>query len=306
MYYFDDETGQYKKIRRIPYSTLAIFAVFSLTFAFFVYRERKNGDIRLTELRNENKELMQAFTVINEELQKNRKILQKLQEKDELIYRSILLPEHADMKFQKVAKESCEIDFQSNIEGIEGVKKRMEQLNYDMMQQEHVFYELQRLAIVKKNIWASRPAILPVKSGRATSGFGYRVHPIYKTMRKHKGIDIANKVGTPVMATGAGVVTDVGSNRDFGIYVKINHGFGLETVYAHLDHAKVRKHQKVTRGQIIGGMGNTGLSTGTHLHYEVLKNGQHVNPISYVALDFTPKEYVEIMKINNPKIMSMD
>ena len=119
-------------------------------------------------------------------------------------------------------------------------------------------------------------------------------------------MDIANSIGTPIIATGDGVVSLVDSNRHSGLLVKINHGFGYETTYAHLHGVNVKKGMKVKRGQIIGYMGNSGVSTGAHVHYEVKKNGIPVMPISYIAIDITPNEYDEIMKVNNRKVMSMD
>lgn len=309
MYYFDDETGKYKKYRKISFSTIFSTVAFCCLFSFFVYKDRRGDVAQVENLKNENAKLLEAFEVINDELKKNRKLLEELKSHDMMIYRSILLPENAqqdNFSLKKVSGEKYEIDLQSNNEIINEVKSSLEELNYEMVEQEQVFKNLQKMAIIKKNVWSSIPAILPVKNGRATSGFGFRMHPIYKTIRKHSGLDISNKIGTPIIATGDGVVSKVDSDRKSGIYVKINHGFGFETTYAHLNSTSMKRGIRVKRGQVIGRMGNTGVSTGSHVHYEIKKNGKAVNPISYIAIDITPKEYEEIMKINNSKIMSMD
>ncbi|MDR2402073.1 MAG: peptidoglycan DD-metalloendopeptidase family protein [Cytophagales bacterium] len=309
MYYFDDKTGKYKKYNKISFSTIFPTIIFCCLFSFFVYREKKSEITQLENLKNENVKLLEAFEVINEELKKNRKLFDELKSRDRVIYRSILLPESAqqdNFKLKKVSNERYEINLQSNNEIINEVKNSLEEFNYELVKQERIFKDLQKMAIIKKNVWASIPAILPVKNGRATSGFGSRMHPIYKTIRKHSGLDISNKIGTPIIATGDGVVSKVDSDKKSGIYVRINHGFGFETVYAHLNSTNIKRGMRVKRGQVIGRMGNTGISTGSHVHYEVKKNGKFVNPISYIAIDITPKEYEEIMRINNSKTMSMD
>lgn len=309
MYYFDEKTGKYKRNYKVSLTTFFSTIAFCCGSSFFVYRNQDVKDEEIENLRSENEKLLKAFETINCELTKNREILEKLQDRDETIYRSILLPDNAQregFKVKKVSSEQYEINLQTNHEIINEVKSSLEKLNYEMLKQEQVFENLQKMAFVKRKVWSSIPAILPVKKGRATSGFGMRMHPIYKVIRKHNGMDIANSIGTPIIATGDGVVSLVDSNRLSGLLVKINHGFGYETTYAHLHEVNVKKGMKVKRGQIIGYMGNTGVSTGVHVHYEIKKNGKPVNPISYIAIDITPNEYDEIMKVNNRKVMSMD
>lgn len=309
MYYFDDKTGKYKKYNKFSWKLSLPPIALCVVCSFFVYRNAKKDVSQIENLKKENAKLLAAFETINEELKKNREVLDELQKQDQMIYRSILLPGNAQQQnynVEKIAQKKVEIALVSNYEIVNEVKNSLEELNFEMLKQEHIYEDLQKMAIVKKNIWSSIPAILPVKSGRPTSGFGFRMHPIYKTIRKHDGIDISNKIGTPIIATGDGVISKVDSDRHSGIYVKINHGFGFETTYAHLDSTSMKKGMRVKRGQIIGKMGNTGVSTGSHVHYKVSKNGRVVNPISYIAIDITPKEYEEIMKINNSKIMSMD
>ena len=124
-----------------------------------------------------------------------------------------------------------------------------------------------------------------------------RYHPIYKTRRMHTGIDFSAPIGTDIHSSGNGIVEDVETNRTgYGYNVTINHDFGYKTKYAHMSEILVHKGQKVSRGEVIGKVGNTGTSTAPHLHYEVEKNGEKINPIHFFFNDVTPEEYEEIIE----------
>ena len=155
------------------------------------------------------------------------------------------------------------------------------------------------------------PTIPPVNYShvRQASGFGVRVDPILRNRyRKHQGVDLApksGKDGEPVYVTGNGVVKSVGYDAGgYGRYVLVDHGFGYQTRYAHLRKALVEEGQEVQRGQQIAEMGNTGRSTGTHLHYEVIYMGKHVNPVNYYNKDILPEDYAAIIDSSNEKPMS--
>jgi murein DD-endopeptidase MepM/ murein hydrolase activator NlpD len=150
---------------------------------------------------------------------------------------------------------------------------------------------------------ASIPAIRPIKNMyNVTSGFGMRFHPILKTLRMHAGVDITAPKGTPVYATADGVVTSKQAQAGYGTSLIINHGYSYETLYAHLSKKVVKAGQKVKRGELIGYVGNTGLSVGSHLHYEVWRNGVPVNPVYFFISDITPQEYNTILE--SSKIMN--
>jgi murein DD-endopeptidase MepM/ murein hydrolase activator NlpD len=166
--------------------------------------------------------------------------------------------------------------------------------------------EVLKMALNKEQMLASIPAIMPISNEdlkRTASGWGYRMHPIYKVRKFHYGMDFTAPVGTPVYATGDGKVLEVsGSKRSrvgFGLVVKIDHGYGYETVYAHLNAFNVRQGQEVKRGDVIGYVGNTGGSTAPHLHYEVHRNGSAVNPQYYYFKDLTPQEYERMIAISS-------
>ena len=141
------------------------------------------------------------------------------------------------------------------------------------------------------------------------SGFGYRYHPILHYRRLHSGIDMAARMGTPIYATGDGIVRVAGRNpkgfSGYGVVVMVDHGFGFQTLYAHMSGVKVRVGQKVKRGEQIGTVGSTGMSAGAHLHYEVIQNGKKVDPVYYFFNDLTPEEYEEVLEIARQENQSM-
>ena len=172
---------------------------------------------------------------------------------------------------------------------------------------------IQKLAIEKEDKLASIPSIKPIREDKLKrsiknlSGFGRRRHPIYKVMKMHKGIDFPAKTGTPIQATGNGVVVKIVKKRSgYGKHVVIDHGYGYETLYGHMSEIDVKKGQKVTKGQIIGKVGNTGTSTGEHLHYEVRFKGKAVNPIDFILDGLTPMEYQKLVNASTQTNQSFD
>ncbi|MFN9393331.1 MAG: M23 family metallopeptidase, partial [Flavobacteriales bacterium] len=162
------------------------------------------------------------------------------------------------------------------------------------------FEQVFELAKAKDEMLQSIPAIQPVSNKdlkRIASGFGMRIHPIYKIARMHSGLDFTADIGAEVYATGDGVVQSIDDKLSgYGHHVVLRHGFGFETLYAHLSRAVVKPGEKVKRGQVIGYVGNSGTSTGPHLHYEVMKNGQKVNPVFYFYNDITPEQYEDLLQ----------
>jgi len=165
------------------------------------------------------------------------------------------------------------------------------------------------MALGKEKMIASMPSIMPVANRdlkRTASGWGMRIHPIYKILRFHYGMDFTASVGTDVFSTGNGIVKSAGREVGFGNCVVIDHGFGFETSYAHLSKIKVREGQKINRGDVIGLVGSTGTSTAPHLHYEVSKNGKKVNPQNYYFQDLSPAEYEKMIAISSNMGQSFD
>lgn len=151
------------------------------------------------------------------------------------------------------------------------------------------------------------PAIRPINSV-ITSGYGMRMHPVYRFRRMHEGLDFRARIGTPIYATGDGVVNLASRHGAYGLTIKIDHGFGFESLYAHLSafESGVRSGRRVKRGDLIGYTGNTGLVEGPHLHYEIFLNGRAVDPLNYMFADISPEEYVAFRKIAEENDRSMD
>lgn len=180
--------------------------------------------------------------------------------------------------------------------------KKVDKLKRQLDMQKKSLDSLYNLAIKREQRLASVPSIKPVRPDKMKkdleylSGFGIRLHPVHKVNKFHKGIDFTAPQGTPIMATGDGVIVEAGRRSGFGNEVLINHGFGFKTLYGHMLAISVKKGQKVKKGQQIGTVGSTGISTAPHCHYEVHINGTAVNPVDYVLDGLTAMEYKEIVK----------
>ncbi|HMG68434.1 MAG TPA: M23 family metallopeptidase, partial [Chitinophagaceae bacterium] len=173
-------------------------------------------------------------------------------------------------------------------------------LSHYIAAQKNSYGEIDNLLKNKEQLLASTPAIQPVSNkdlNRIASGFGYRIDPIYKTVKLHPGLDFAAPQGTPIYATANGTVAVAGNTGNgYGNHVVINHGYGYETLYGHMVKVKVRAGEHVTRGEVIGWVGSTGKSTGPHCHYEVHKNGQKIDPVYFFYNDLSPEQYDLLLK----------
>jgi murein DD-endopeptidase MepM/ murein hydrolase activator NlpD len=227
-----------------------------------------------------------------------------LQDKDDKVYRSIFgaapYPEHqrrggiGGSDRYKALK-----GYESSQEIIE-TKKRIARLQRMFVEQSKSYQDVFEFAKAQSAMLQSIPAIQPVANAdlkRIASGFGMRIHPIYKIAKMHTGLDFTADVGTEIYATGDGAIEAVDSKLSgYGHHVIIKHGYGFQTLYAHMSRVTVRPGEKVKRGQIIGYVGNTGASTGPHLHYEVWRNGEKVDPAFYFYSDITPEQYEDLLQ----------
>ncbi len=170
---------------------------------------------------------------------------------------------------------------QSHKKLIKKMHQQIKQLEFASQSQQSSFSRLIHKLEEQKNMLAHTPAIRPCQ-GWVTSAFAYRQSPFTGKREFHKGMDIANQIGTPVVATADGVVSFEGTDGAFGNVVVIDHGYGIHTRYAHLSKTLKATGESVHRGEAIGIMGNTGRSTGPHVHYEVRLNGVPMNPEKYI------------------------
>jgi hypothetical protein len=227
-----------------------------------------------------------------------------LQDKDDNVYRSIFgsapYPDYLRKGGVGGSDRYKNLRGYDNTAEIIETQKRINRLQRALVAQSKSFEEVYELAKSKDTMLMCIPAIQPVSNKdlkRIASGFGYRIHPIYKIARMHTGLDFAAEIGTEIYATGDGVVASVENKLSgYGQHVIIKHGFGYESLYAHMSRVAVQAGQRIYRGQIIGYVGSTGASTGPHLHYEVIKNGEKVDPSFYFYSDITPEQYEEMLK----------
>jgi len=311
-YYYDTESCRYERIRTskwdifinfLAFLTVATVIATGLVFGFLVYFESPEE----LQLRKENQELLMYYNLMGKDMESISQVLQSMQERDDDIYRVIFgVNPLADEirtggtggahKYRALMEKglSREELIVNDLQKIDALKKQMyiQTKSYD---------EIVELAKNKEDFLAALPAIQPVSNNdlkRLSSGFGYRIDPYLKTRRKHPGVDFSLEVGNPVRATGDGKVKFTKSSLSgYGKQVHIDHGFGYETKYGHLDKILVKKGQRLKRGDLVGYSGHSGKSTAPHLHYEVIKNGVKVNPIHYFSRDLSAEEYEEILRL---------
>jgi murein DD-endopeptidase MepM/ murein hydrolase activator NlpD len=241
-------------------------------------------------------------------------VLNDLEDRDDNIYRVIFetdsIPDDIRHSGFGGADRYKDLQGYSNSQLMVATTQKLDKLAKQMYIQSKSYDEVFKLAENKEKLLSSIPAIMPisVKDLKGTpSGFGYRTHPIYKIVKMHTGMDFNAAIGTPIYATGDGVIERADAESSgYGNHVVINHGFGYQTLYGHMNKILVKAGQEVKRGEIIGEVGSTGTSSGPHVHYEVIRNGTKINPISYYFLDLTPLEYQNIIQQSNQSNQSFD
>lgn len=231
------------------------------------------------------------------------KVMTDIAQRDDAIYRNIFgaKPYPDYLRKPGIGGTDREKDlkgFQSS-DLVISAKRKISELQRMMVSQSRSFDDVLELARNKNELLSSIPAIQPVRNEdltRVASGYGWRIHPIYKVRKMHTGMDFTANTGTEIFATGDGVVKRVErKSNGYGRNVIIQHGYGYETLYAHMSEILVHEGQKVKRGEVIGLVGNTGTSVGPHLHYEVIKDGKKVNPAYFYFNDLTPEEFEELL-----------
>jgi murein DD-endopeptidase MepM/ murein hydrolase activator NlpD len=251
---------------------------------------------------------------LNSDMDLVNRVLKDIEKRDEDLYRLALYADEFPKELRIMGTGGSDkysyLDGYSNSELLKRTSERMDMLEQRLQGQSLSFKELLDLAKNKEKMLASIPAIQPVSNKNLremASGFGYRIDPIYKTRRMHTGMDFTARIGTNVYATGDGVVEALEkSGWGYGHCIVINHGYGYKTRYAHLSAFKVKRGQKVKRGELIGLVGNTGKSTGPHLHYEVEKGGKKMNPIHYYHSDLTPEQYEKLIEMSQNSFKALD
>lgn len=320
-YYYDTENLAYHKIKPKKGRNLGYVALFILASALFGFLclvllintpffETPKDKLLIRELDN----MKLNYAILNKKLDQLDEVTSALEDRDDNLYRAYFnsspIPIEKRKEGFKNANRYKELKGFNNSDLVINTSKRVDILTKELAIQSKSLDEILKLAKAKNNLLEAIPAIQPVKNEelkRMASGFGYRSDPFTKVRKMHEGMDFTAASGTPVYATGDGVVKSADNSLSgYGNHIEITHGFGYLTLYGHLSKYKVRAGQKVKRGDVIGFVGSTGRSEAPHLHYEVHKDGQKVNPINFYYGNISAAEYVAISKIANQENQSLD
>ncbi|MGF1532272.1 MAG: peptidoglycan DD-metalloendopeptidase family protein [Bernardetiaceae bacterium] len=310
-YYYDTETCRYERIKTTKTDValnLLGFLVVSLVLAFglSLFYSAYFPSHKEIELQASNEKLLYQYQLLNKEIEEAGQMLTALQERDDKLYRVIFEADPIPMEMRrggtggsKAYKDIFAKD-EKYQELIVSTQQRVDNLRKQMYIQTKSYDEIVNLVQNKAEMMASIPAIQPIAKKDMThfaSGFGMRMHPIYKVPKMHTGCDLTAPRGTSIYATGNGTVIRAGWEGGYGKVVDVDHGYGYITRYAHMSAIKCKKGQKVKRGQLLGLVGSTGLSQAPHLHYEVHYKGRPVNPINYFFNDLSPEEYDQMLQL---------
>ena len=259
--------------------------------------------------KRENKQLQYQYELLTQKVGKMEESMDEIQQHDDNIHRLIFgVGQTAESQNLDSATQLSLIG-KTNSDILQETSGTIDNLMDRLASQKDLIDNLMKLVQDKEKQLAYIPSISPIGDKNVqylASGYGYHMHPIYRTLKMHSGIDLAAPKGSPVYATGKGQVVSAGSSPDYGNNVIVDHGYGYKTLYAHLDKIRVKKGQRLQRGDAIGEVGSTGRSTAPHLHYEVRKNNKTENPINYYYSDLTPEEYKKILDASNTMTMSFD
>ncbi len=318
-YHFNTHTLKYDKVivgwkkRLLRWfgwlATAIVFGALIMLFAYNFFDSPKEK-----RLRRDLEETTYQLELLKQRTDQVSAVLKDIQERDNTIYRVIFeaepIPENVrEAGFGGVDRYKALRDYY-NPELLTDITKRIDRISKQLYVQSKSFDEVWALVKNKATMMASIPAIQPVANKdltRVASGYGMRIHPIYKTEKLHTGMDFTAPIGTEIYATGNGVVSKIELNgRGYGNNVLIDHGYGYETLYGHMSKVKVFVGQKINRGDLVGLVGNSGTSSGPHLHYEVRKNNNPVNPVNYYYNDLTPEEYEKMLELSSQAGQAFD
>ena len=320
-YIFNPDTGTYERVypnfaqKLLTGLTSAIFFIIfgGLSFLAFYYWIDKPSVQKVETLENENSQILAQYEILSKRLDDAMLVLQDIQQRDDNLYRVMLDAEPVSPEARNAGYGGTnrydELLKMDNSELLVETTQKIDLLEKKLYMQIKSFDEIVALDKDSKTRLSHIPQIQPIKNEdlkRTASGYGYRIDPVYNVRTFHKGMDFSCDKKTPVYATADGVVEDAKWMSGYGYTVVINHGYGYKTLYAHLLDKKflVKKGQKVVRGEQIAFSGNSGKSTGPHLHYEVIYKGNHVNPINYYFDDLDADGYDQMLQMaeNHGKI----
>ncbi len=290
-------------------ATGTVFAVITIFLA--------NKFLPSPEQKKQNRELEVVklqYDLLKKKMKQVETVLTDLQDRDDNIYRVIFEAEPIPSSIRNAgfggSNRYKDLEGYSNSSLMLETTERLDRITKQLYIQSKSYDEVVKMAKDKEKLLASIPAIMPINVKylkHAAGGYGWRTHPIYKTQEFHPGMDFTAEQGTPIYSTGDGVVERADNTaQGYGNHVVINHGYGYQTLYGHMSKINTTAGKKVKRGDLIGYVGSTGLSTGPHVHYEVIKGGEKVNPINFYYNDLSPEEYQLLLEISSRSTQSYD
>lgn len=318
-YYYNTHTLRYEKqvvplrvalLRVLAFISTAIVTgliIVAIAFRFVDSPKEKLLKVQLEKAEEVNKIYADRYKDIDDRL----KLLER---RDNEVYRSVFeatpIPDSARAKQIESKKELQLVAGMENSEMTEGIFNTLNTIYNRIVNQEGSYKEIEKMIKNKEKLLASTPAIQPLSNrdlNRLSSGFGYRIDPVYKTVKFHPGLDFSAPQGTPIYATAEGTVQTAGNlGNGYGNHIVIQHGYSYSTLYGHMSRIKAKRGQRVKRGEVIGYVGSTGKSTGSHLHYEVFKGRKRLDPIYFFYNDLTPEQYQQILKLAASRNQSFD
>lgn len=319
-YYYDSDTLSYRKVERKKGRTIGFVLLFftaATLMGLIILITVFNSGIdtpKERRLERENSNLALQLSILESKMDLASKVLENVQQRDNEIYRILLDANPIPDEVRKAGFGG--VNRYENLKGYDNSAmiieshKRMDQITKQLDIQSKSLDEIARLSADKEKLLAAIPAIQPVSNEdltRMASGFGYRTDPFTKARKKHWGMDFTAPRGTPVYASGDGTVSRADATASgYGKHIRITHGYGYESLYAHLNAYNVKKGQKVKRGDLIGFVGSTGRSEAPHLHYEIFKEGERINPIHFYYGKLSPAEFDELLKQSLQENQSLD
>lgn len=308
-YQYDPKTRVYKRVfptfgqkfMTFVFRIVAGALLGGLCFAIYYFSIKTPSLVSLIE---ENSTLIAQYRVLSRKVDDALLILKDIEQRDDNLYRVLLEADPILALSRQTGYNGtnryAELLNMPNSELIVNTTHKADLLEKKLYMQIRSFDEVVELSREQKQKIESLPAIQPVANKdlkRNAGGYGYRTDPIYHVIKFHYGMDFACDIGTPVYATADGVIKYAQWKTGYGNLIEIDHGFGYVTRYAHLSKMNVRKGQTISRGEVIAEVGNTGKSTGPHLHYEVLVNGKNVNPVNYYFMDLNAEQYEQMIQM---------
>ena len=320
-FYYDHDTLSYREIKvtnKNRISGVLLFLLASFFFGITSLLILLNSDIINTPSEVAQKRSIEnfklQFDILNKKLGQLEKVIANIENRDNNLYRVYFeaspIPEEQRRAGFGGINRYKDLEGYDNSDLIINTTKRLDILTKQTVVQSRSLEEIESLAKNKASLIEAIPTIQPIKNKdltRVASGYGYRIDPFTKIRRFHYGMDFTAKRGTPIYATGNGIVKRADNRSSgYGKHIRIDHGFGYVSLYAHLSKYKVRRGQKVKRGDIIGYVGNSGRSIGPHLHYEILKDNKKINPLNFYYGNLSAQEYEALLTQSNQENQSMD